>query len=265
MKIGVFDSGLGGLTVLKALWQSFPQADYIYLGDTARVPYGIRSRDVIIRYARESLQFLQSQSIELCVVACNTVSAYALETLAAEFPFPIIGVVEPGVRAAIAAKPSHAVGVIGTEATIRSRAYESRLQDALPHLEILSQPCPLFVPLVEEGWLAHPVTESVIATYINHFRERHIDVLVLGCTHYPLLKPLIQKVVGEDVLLIDSAEEIAHDVARRFNLSSRAQRGDLPKSKGTTSFFVTDQADRFDKLSSLILNKPYSPVQQVVL
>lgn len=258
MKIGVFDSGLGGLTVLKALWAELPGADYAYLGDTARVPYGIRSHDVITRYARESLHFLIGQQIDLCVVACNTVSAHALDALRQEFDIPIIGVVEPGVLAAIKSNPAHAIGVIGTEATIRSRAYETRLQTALPHVNIISQACPLFVPLVEEGWLVHPVTEAVIETYIGRFRDLQVDVIVLGCTHYPLLKAAIQKVLGPRVALIDSAQETAHEVSRRFG-------GQAGQASGRTEFFVTDQADRFDRISSLFLGKTYGPVKQVVV
>ena len=256
MKIGVFDSGLGGLTVLRCLWQALPGADYVYLGDTARVPYGIRSQDVIARYARECFQFLIEQSIDLCVVACNTVSAYALDALQAQCDIPIIGVVEPGVEAVIASAPQSAIGIVGTEATIRSQAYESRLLRALPHLPVFSSACPLFVPLVEEGWFDHPVTRQVVESYMGHFKAQAVDAIVLGCTHYPLLKPLIQEVMGAHVRLIDSAEATATEVRRRF--------GDrIGAREGHTSFFVTDQADRFDRIASLFLGKTYGPVTQV--
>ncbi len=258
MKIGVFDSGLGGLTVLKALWAHLPAAHYCYLGDTARVPYGIRSRETVVRYATQCLSFLAEQKIDLCVIACNTVSAYALEELGKQFSFPIVGVVEPGVEAVRKREPKGGIGVIGTEATVQSGAYEKALSHYFPSAQIISRACPILVPLVEVGWLDHPVTDAAVAAYMGDFADLNIQMLVLGCTHYPLLKPAIQRFLGDEVVLLDSAEEVALAVKARYG-------SEFSSGRGTSRFFVTDAADRFDRLARLILGHAYMPVSQIRL
>ena len=207
--IGVFDSGLGGLTVVRSLMQQVPGESLIYFGDTARVPYGPKSPDTIRRYSREIAAYLLGEGVKAIVVACNTATAHALPTLASELSVPVIGVVTPGARAAVAASAGRHIGVIGTAGTIASGAYEAALHAVDPGVEVIARACPLFVPLVEEGWLDTEVTRSVARAYLAPFVSAGIDTLVLGCTHYPLLAPVIADVVGRDVRLVDSADAAA--------------------------------------------------------
>ena len=186
--IGIFDSGIGGLTVLGAIVAKLPEENIIYLGDTARVPYGIRSPETVTRYSFENTDFLLAQEIKMLVIACNTASAISLEAVKEEFPLPVIGVLDPGARAAAAATKTRKVGVIGTEATIGSGAYEKAIMQIAPDIKVHSMPCPLFVPLAEEGWTDNDVAHLVAEKYLAPLRGRGIDTLVLGCTHYPLLK-----------------------------------------------------------------------------
>jgi len=211
--IGIFDSGIGGLTVLKEIVSVLPDENIIYLGDTARVPYGIRSPETVTRYSFENTQFLLSQEIKMLVVACNTASAISLDAVKKEFPLPVIGVLEPGARAAVASTKKRKVGVIGTEATIGSGAYEKAIKRLAPDVDVCSRACPLFVPLVEEGWTDNDVAALVAEKYLAPLRGEGIDTLVLGCTHYPLLKSVIRKVIGDDIVLIDSATETAKEVS----------------------------------------------------
>ena len=211
--IGVFDSGIGGLTVVRELMRQLPNESIIYFGDTARVPYGPKSPDTVLRYSREIIEFLKGEGVKAVVVACNTATAHALSALREENDLPIVGVIEPGSRAAARATRSGRVGVIGTQGTINSRAYERAIAAASPATKITALACPLFVPLVEEGWLDTEVTRLVAREYLHSFATDHVDTLVLGCTHYPLLKPVIGNVVGRDVRLIDSAEETASETA----------------------------------------------------
>src|SRR5512146_2652664 len=211
--IGIFDSGIGGLTVLKQIVATLPGENIIYLGDTARVPYGIRSPETVTRYSFENTSFLLSQEIKLLVVACNTASAISLEAVKKEYPLPVIGVLEPGARAAVAATRSGKVAVIGTEATIGSGAYEKAIRKIAPDAEVISLACPLFVPLAEEGWTDNDVARLVAEKYLSPLRGSGIDTLVLGCTHYPRLKPVIAGAVGPAVALIDSASETAKEVS----------------------------------------------------
>lgn len=212
--IGVFDSGIGGLTVVRELIRQLPHESIIYFGDTARVPYGPKSADTVLRYSREIAGFLEKQGIKILVVACNTATAHAVPALRLELKMPVVGVIEPGARAAAAATKSGSVGVIGTLGTIRSRAYEAAIHELLPDARISAAACPLFVPLVEEGWLETEATMLVAREYLTPLRDAQIDTLVLGCTHYPLLKRPIGSVVGRTVRLIDSAEETAAETAR---------------------------------------------------
>ena len=205
--IGIFDSGIGGLTVLKEIVATLPRENIIYLGDTARVPYGIRSPETVTRYSFENTQFLLSQEIKMLVVACNTASAVSLDAVKKEYPLPVVGVLEPGARAAVAATKARKVGVIGTEATINSGAYAKEIKRLAPDIEVYSLACPLFVSLAEEGWTDNDVAALVAEKYLAPLRDTGIDTLVLGCTHYPLLKTVISRAMGPEIVLIDSATE----------------------------------------------------------
>jgi len=246
--IGIFDSGVGGLTVLHAILEALPTEDLIYLGDTGRTPYGNKSAEIITRYALESADFLVERRLKLLVVACNAATATALEALRAHVPVPVIGVVEPGVLAALRATRSGRIGVIGTEATIGSGAYTRALRAQSPAVEVFTRACPLFVPLAEEGWTEGSVARGVAETYLASLARSGIDTLILGCTHYPLLKPLIAEVMGPSVTLVDSAEETAREVTRLL-----AEEGMRPGGPGATSFFVTDAPDRFVRIGQRFL------------
>jgi glutamate racemase len=211
--IGVFDSGIGGLTVAHALIQRLPHESVLYFGDTARVPYGPKSPETVRRYSKEIAAFLAGEGVKSLVVACNTATAHALPALRDDLSMPVIGVIEPGARAAVRATRSGHVGVIGTAGTIRSGAYERALRAIEPELRITVRACPLLVPLVEEGWMDHGATRLIAEEYLEPLLRQHIDTLVLGCTHYPLLKPLLAAVLGTGVTMIDSAEETAIETA----------------------------------------------------
>jgi glutamate racemase len=256
--IGIFDSGIGGLTVLKEIVAKLPDENIIYLGDTARVPYGIRSSETVTRYSFENTQFLLAQEIKMLVVACNTASAISLEAVKKEFPLPIIGVLEPGARAAVAATKKRKIGVIGTEATVGSRAYEKAIKGLAPDVEVYSLACPLFVPLVEEGWLDNDVAALVAEKYLASLRGRGIDTLVLGCTHYPLLKGIIRRVIGPEIVLIDSATETAKEVADVL-----AKLKWYGEGEGLRKYYVTDTPARFEKIGKLFLGDSLLRAEQV--
>ena len=245
--VGIFDSGIGGLTVAHAIFERLPRESTVYFGDTARVPYGPKSPDTVRRYSLEILHWLLGQGVKAVVIACNTSTAHALETLQAESPVPVIGVIEPGARAAAAASANGPIGVIGTAGTIASNAYARAIQRARPGMAVVQQACPLFVPLVEEGWFEHPAAELIARDYLEPLRRVRVDTLVLGCTHYPLLKPLLQRVVGPTVQLIDSGEETAGAVARTLMAESLA----APEKSGATHrFAVSDDEGRFRKVGA---------------
>ncbi|HEY2388779.1 MAG TPA: glutamate racemase [Candidatus Binatia bacterium] len=247
--IGIFDSGVGGLTVLHRLLETVPNEHLVYLGDTARFPYGTKSAAVVTRYSVENTQFLVDKGVKLLVVACNSSSAVALDTLRERFEVPVIGVIEPGARAAVAATRNRRVGIIGTEATIASGSYTRALRAIDAELEIYTRACPLFVPLAEEGWIENDVAREAAALYLASLRQSGIDSLVLGCTHYPLLARTIGEYLGPKVQLIDSATETARDV-----VATLAERGLARTSgRGSASFFVTDVPDRFIKVGSRFL------------
>jgi glutamate racemase len=212
--IGVFDSGIGGLTVAHEIIRQLPSESLVYFGDTARVPYGPKSPETVRRYSREICSFLRAQDVKAIVVACNTATAHALPVLREELPIPIIGVVEPGARAAVRRSAGGHIGVIGTSGTIHSGAYERAIRAIDPDAVVTGRACPLFVPLVEEGWIDHPVTRQVAQEYLGSLLHEQISVLVMGCTHYPLLKTLLCRVVGSGVALIDSAAETAAEIGR---------------------------------------------------
>jgi glutamate racemase len=265
--IGVFDSGVGGLTVLRALIERIPDADYLYFGDTARLPYGSKSAATVAHYAVGAVRYLQDHGAELLVIACNTATALALPEIKAAAGVEVIGVVEPGAEAAAAASRKRKVVVIGTDATISSHAYRRALESR--KVTVREKACPLFVPLVEEGWVEHPVTEQVAKIYLSEaFSDdaRDADVLVLGCTHYPLIKPLLRRVAPEHIAIVDSAESTAHEVARQLNIeptpsSAKSARKPVPGLK----FFATDSAETFRKMGSRFLGLPVEDVLHVDL
>lgn len=249
--IGIFDSGVGGLTVLQRIAERLPAEDLVYLGDTARYPYGTKSPETVTRYSLENARFLADKGIKLLVVACNTASAVALEALEREVRVPVVGVIEPGARAAVERTRNGRIGVIGTEATIGSGAYTRALRRLRPELEIYTRACPLFVPLVEEGWTDNEIVRATVALYLGSLRRSGIDTLILGCTHYPLLKPAIRSFLGDAVALVDSAEETAREVEARLRAEGLA-RGD---GRGSLSFFVTDVPDRFVRVGRRFLDE----------
>ena len=260
--IGIFDSGVGGLTVLREIMQVLPQEDTLYFGDTARVPYGTKSPETVTRYASEIAAFLVKRDIKLLVVACNTASAVALPTLKRQLAIPVVGVIEPGARRAVEVTRSGRIGVIGTAGTIRSSAYTRAIKRLRPDIEVLTRSCPLFVPLAEEGWTDNHVARLTAETYLHELKEAHVDTLVLGCTHYPLLKPMIADVMGQQVTLVDSAAETARTVAAIL-----ADKGLLrpPAEKGNHSYYVTDIPAGFVRVGNRFLGGGLGDVFQVSL
>lgn len=257
--IGVFDSGIGGLTVVKAILDLLPNEPLIYLGDTARTPYGTKSAEVVCRYSFENTEFLVSRGVKLLVVACNTSSAVALEALRGRYEVPVIGVVEPGAEAAATVTRNGRIGIIGTEATIRSGCYTRALRRVRPDSEVYTRACPLFVPLAEEGWVDNEVARSAAELYLSSMRKSGIDTLVLGCTHYPLLAGVIQETMGAQVILVDSATATANAV--RATLERDGLLSD--RASGSPSFFVTDSPDRFVKVGSRFLGTSIDSAVQV--
>lgn len=260
--IGIFDSGVGGLTVLGEIMKALPQEDTIYLGDTARVPYGTKSPETVIRFARQITAFLVKKDIKLLVVACNTASAVALEVLQAEFPIPIVGVIEPGAQRATEVTRSGKVGVIGTAGTIRSSAYTKAIKRINPEIEVVTTACPMFVPLAEEGWVDNEVARLTAITYLRDMKSHGVDTLVLGCTHYPLLKGIIAEVMGEGVTLVDSAAETAKTV-KAILARSNELRPEL--EQGNHHFYVTDVPAGFIRVGNRFLGSAFGDVYQVEL
>jgi len=255
--IGVFDSGIGGLTVFKALGRRMPGENLVYFGDTAHVPYGSKSKEAVSRYSVAVAKFLAGRRIKALVVACNTSSALALDAVRRALKgIPVLGVIEPGARAAAAATRNGVVGVIGTEATIKSRAYTESLRKLRPGLKVEAVACPLFVPLVEEGWWRHPVALSVAKEYLKTMRRSRADTLVLGCTHYPLLKPVLRRVMGSSARLIDSAEQTALETEELLESAGLRRRG----RQGRREFFCSDAPARFHGLARRLLGLPVSRV-----
>lgn len=257
--IGIFDSGIGGLTVLKEIIRLLPSENTVYLGDTARVPYGIKSPQTVTKYSFENTEFLLRQDIKLLVVACNTSSAISLNKIKKKFPVPVIGVLEPGARAATEATRSNRIGVIGTEATIRSGTYQKAIKKIDREIEVIGVPCPLFVPLAEEGWVDSDIAFLIAERYLGPLRGKDIDTLVLGCTHYPLLKKVIKEVMGKGITLIDSAKETAIEVKK--TLSRKREAG----GQAIHKYFVTDDPKRFIKLGEGLLEFPIDKVEKIDL
>jgi glutamate racemase len=265
-KIGVFDSGVGGLTVLRALVDRIPEADYLYFGDTARLPYGSKSAATVAHYAVGAVRYLQDQGAELLVIACNTATALALDEIKSAAGVEVIGVIEPGAEAAAAASRRRKVVVIGTDATISSHAYRRALEAR--KVGVREKACPLFVPLVEEGWVEHPVTEQVARIYLAEaFSDdaSDADVLVLGCTHYPLIKPLLRRVAPEHIAIVDSAESTAQNVVRQLQVGTLPSTKSERRSPPGLRFFATDSAEKFRKMGTRFLGLPVENVVHVDL
>jgi len=256
--IGVFDSGLGGLTVFKVLARRMPEESLIYFGDTAHVPYGSKSPEAIARYSSMIAIFLAKRGIKLLVVACNTSSAWALPAIRKAVKVPVIGVIEPGARGALAVSRGGRVGIIGTEATVKSGAYEKALRSLKKGVRAASAACPLFVPLVEEGWWNGPVVEAVARRYLAPLKRVRVDTVILGCTHYPYLKPVLARVLGPRVRLIDSAEETARETQLALQgLGLRAPCG----ARGRREFYASDAPERFRRLARRMLGPGVSKVK----
>jgi glutamate racemase len=259
--IGIFDSGIGGLTVLKEIHNLLPNEDLIYLGDTARVPYGIRSPETIKKYSLQCAEFLRKKGIKLLVVACNTSSSISLEILRKKNDIPVIGVIEPGSKTALKTTKNNKIGVIGTEATIQSKAYELTIKKLNSNAVVISKACPLFVPMVEEGIFEGTIANLIIERYLKELKESEIDTLILGCTHYPLLKKTIKKYM-QNINLVDSAEESAKDVKKL--LIEKNLLNDQ-KTKNTKIFYVTDSPDRFKKIGEIFLNFEINNIYKISL
>jgi glutamate racemase len=259
--IGIFDSGLGGLTVAQAIFERLPNESTLYFGDTARVPYGTKSPETVLRYSQEIAGWLLGEGVKAIVVACNTSTAHALEALRDSSRVPVIGVIEPGARAAVAAAGAQPIGVIGTAGTIKSKAYERAIRQLAPETEIVSRACPLLVPLVEEGWFNHPASELIAEEYLAPVRARNIGVLVLGCTHYPLIRPLLQEVIGEKVKLIESGKE----TALALEAVLRQQALCAPAQSATHRFVVSDDPERFRRVGAGFLGHRVTQAEVVNL
>lgn len=259
--IGVFDSGLGGLTVVRELIRQLPNESIIYFGDTARVPYGPKGQDTVIRYSRDIAEFLRTQKVKAIVMACNTATAHALPTLRAEQDVPVIGVIEPGARAAVGATRAGRIGVIGTRGTIRSRAYERAIAKLAPEATVTAAACPLFVPLIEEGWLDSEPTRTIANGYLEPFAQGRVDTLVLGCTHYPLLKTVIGQTVGRQVRLIDSAEETAAETMRVLEAKGLQAAGNNAHYR----FVASDDPEQFLAVGQRFLGASLERVELVTL
>jgi glutamate racemase len=268
LPIGIFDSGVGGLTVYRALHERLPDEHFVYLGDTARVPYGTKSLSTVERYAIENAKFLEARGIKLLVVACNTASALALPAIREAVSVPVIGVIDPGARAAVAVIADKKIGVIATEATVQSGAYATAISKLNPAIDVVERACPLFVPLAEEGWAETDVARAVAEEYLDDLKKKDVGALVLGCTHYPILRNLIGEVIGREVALIDSGEAAAHEVqallqSRQLLASERYRDVERQLCDDLDHFYVTDAADRFAKVAERFLGTAPSVLEAV--
>ena len=260
--IGIFDSGVGGLTVVHELRRQLPRESLLYFGDTARVPYGNKSPETVRRYSREILEYLLGQDVKMVVVACNTASAHALDDLKKAASIPVEGVVGPGARAAVKASRTHRIGVLGTAGTVKSGAYERAIRALSRDAQVRSIACPLFVPLVEEGWFNHSAAALIAREYLAPIKGEDIDAVVLGCTHYPLLKPLLQAELGKNIKLIDSAEETAAAVARQLFEGQLEAPAD---NQATVRFVVSDAPEQFEKVGASFLGESVKGVELQVM
>ena len=250
--IGVFDSGIGGLTVAREIMRNLPMEKIVYFGDTARVPYGSKSKNNIIRFSRQIIRFLQTKEVKAIVIACNTASALALDVVRDEFHVPSIGVVIPGARAAVEATKNNHVGVVGTDATVHSKVYTRIIHGMDAEVSVIEKACPLFVPLVEEGFKNHKVTEEIIEFYLSSMKETNIDAMILGCTHYPLLRSKIREYMGEDIQIVNPAYETAMDLKHLLEAHKMVNQS---SEQGYCKFFVSDAADKFTQFANSVM--PY--------
>lgn len=260
--IGVFDSGIGGLTVVRALMEHLPHENLIYFGDTARVPYGSKSSQVIREYAIQDTEFLLSKNVKMIVIACNTVSSVALDVVIKRSKLPVIGVIQPGAETAVKSTKNKRIGVIGTPATILSNTYTNTIRQIDSSIETFSRACPLFVPLAEEGFIEHPATELIAKEYLFDLKLKKIDTLILGCTHYPILSKIIQKVIGDNVNLIDSGECAAHQVKKVLEETGLKNPSKL---KANLEFYVSDLPHKFTEIGERFLGKKMGKVKVVHL
>ena len=261
IKLGIFDSGIGGLTVFKSVRREVPSASILYFGDTARVPYGTKSAKTVTRYSLQIADYLISREVDAIIVACNTASAYGLRVLENSLDIPVFGVVAPGARAAVGATKKGVVGVIGTRGTISSGAYQEAILGLDPDVKVVVAPCPLFVPLVEEGLLEDEVTVEIARRYLDPIIEQEVDTLVLGCTHYPMLKGVLSRVMGEGVVLIDSANETSIEV--RASLAAKVEK--METGPGSVQFEVSDSPELFAKVGKIFLDYELEDVKMVNL
>ncbi len=259
--IGIFDSGLGGLTVVKAIQRELPKEKLVYFGDTARIPYGTKGPETIKHYAKQIVRFLiKKEKVKAVVVACNTSSAWALKDLRGEFSIPVLGVIEPGAHAAVEVTRNGVIGVIGTEGTIYSGAYPEAIHRLMPQAKVLTRPCPLFVPLVEEGKISGPIAESIAREYLRPLLKGGIDTLLLGCTHYPLLKKTLSKVAGKKVKIVDSADETARSLHRNLDMHGIELSG-----KGSGKYYVSDLSRKFKEHAQRFLGKHIPKVEKIFI
>jgi glutamate racemase len=258
--IGVFDSGIGGLTVLKEIVKILPSEDIIYFGDTARVPYGNKSLETVTKFALQNARFLLSRDVKAIVIACNTASAFSIETVQKSFDVPVMGVISPGAHAAIRATQNGKIGIIATEGTIASRAYERAIRRGYPDAEIFGQPCPLFVPIVEEGWSGKKASYLIAEEYLQSLRDAMVDTVVMGCTHYPLLREVIEEIMGEGVSLINPGEETAMDL-KEILVERGLQSG--KREKTTYKYYVSDNPGKFSKVGNNFLNSEIVNIEKI--
>ena len=261
--VGVFDSGVGGLTVAREIMRNLPEENIVYFGDTARVPYGTKSKDTVLRYSRQIIRFLKTQDVKAIVIACNTASAYALEDVEKELDIPIIGVVKPGAKVACEATHNKKIGVIATEATINSGIYSSYITRQDPQIQVIGKACPLFVPLVEEGMWHDTITDQMAQRYLEGLKQQDIDTLIMGCTHYPLLRSTIQKTMGEHVNLVNPAYETAIELKNVLERESLANICEVDSPSSMYRFYVSDAADKFKAFANAILPFDITMTQQI--
>lgn len=259
--IGIFDSGIGGLTVVKEVARLLPYENIVYFGDTARVPYGVKSKETIVKFSIENTLFLLQKNVKMIVVACNTSSSIALPEIRRHFKIPMMGVIGPGAKEAVYATKNGRIGVIGTRATINSGAYEAEIRRLDPRAKVFGQACPMLVPIVEEGWGSDPVAAKVAEKYLAPLRARHVDTLILGCTHYPLLKAVIHRIMGPSVVLIDSALQVAAEVRQVLSQEglTRSPRG----GRGRHEYYVSDEVAIFRNIARRFLGKELCGIKKV--
>lgn len=260
--IGIFDSGIGGLTVVKKVSEFLPNENIVYFGDTARVPYGSKSNQTVIEYSLQNAHFLVKKNVKMIVIACNTASSVALEALRKEFKIPIIGMIEPGSKNALASTNNNNIGVIGTNATVNNKAYSNQLRNLEKKVKVYEKACPLFVPFAEEGWIDHQATKLVAKEYLSELKNYKIDTLILGCTHYPILAQIIQKVVGNKVTLIDSGTAASYEVE---SLLSEMNLKNESTKKGKSEFYVSDVPRKFQEVAERFLGKKITHIERIEL